>query len=55
MLLLRHTALLAWEFTRYAIINRAWWILPTVLGLAAVALIASAAHASVPLAIYTLF
>lgn len=55
MSLIRHTALVAREFAAYAITNRAWWILPTVLVLAAIAVVTSAAHATVPYALYTLF
>lgn len=43
------------ELTSYAVHNRAWWILPTFVVLALLALALGTAHTTVPYALYTLF
>ncbi len=51
---LRHAARLGRDVVGYSFANRAWWIVPVALVLAAAALILAAGHAAVPYTIYTL-
>ncbi|MEX1008291.1 MAG: DUF5989 family protein [Acidimicrobiia bacterium] len=51
----RHSARLGGEFVRYAVSNRAWWVVPLVLLLAVVALAVVAGQAAAPYTLYTLF
>ena len=52
---LRYSARLAGEFTRYAVMNRAWWVVPLVLFLAVIALAVVVGQAAAPYTLYTLF
>jgi hypothetical protein len=52
---LRHAVRLAREVGFYAIDNKAWWLLPVAISVAAGVLIVTATHAAVPYAVYTLF
>lgn len=55
MLRLRHAGRLVGDLGAYARWNRAWWLLPAVLVLAAVVAAGTAAQSAVPVAVYTLF
>ena len=55
MLRARHGVKLLREIWHYSATNRAWWLLPAVAALLAVAAIATASQAVVPYTIYTLF
>jgi hypothetical protein len=52
---LRHAARLGGELTAYAVVNRAWWIVPMFLLLGVVALAIVAGQAAAPYTLYTLF
>ncbi len=52
---LRHLVRLGRESDGYAVVNRAWWVVPLVMLLALVALAVVAAQAVAPYALYTLF
>lgn len=55
MLRLRHTGRLLGDIARYAITNRAWWILPVMLVLLGLMLLVTAGQTAVPYTMYTLF
>lgn len=55
MLRLRHASRLVADLGVYARMNRAWWIVPTVLLLLLAVALSTASQAAVPYAVYTFF
>jgi hypothetical protein len=52
---LRYATRLGGEFVAYAVVNRAWWVVPMVILLAVVALAIVVGQAAAPYTLYTLF
>lgn len=52
---IRHSWKLLSEFAYYAVINKAYWVLPLILLLLFVAAFTGAVHTVVPFTLYTLF
>ena len=52
---LRHLARLCGDFGSYAVVNRAWWIIPVMLFLAALTVLVVVGQAAAPYTLYTLF
>jgi hypothetical protein len=55
MMRLRHGVRLAGELVAYAVVNRAWWVIPLVFLLVASALLIAAGQAAAPYTLYTVF
>lgn len=55
MLRARHLLRLSGEVVAYAVVNRAWWVLPVVLVLAVVTLLVAVGQAAAPYTLYTFF
>ncbi len=55
MLRLKHFGGLVGEFVAFAVINRAWWIIPLVLAIGAAALLVVVGQAAAPVTLYPLF
>lgn len=55
MLRLRYSLRLAGDFSRYAQIYRAWWLLPAMVLIALALLTVSTTQVVVPYTVYTLF
>ena len=55
MLRTRHFFALCGEFVAYAVTNRAWWVVPLMLLLAAATLLVLIGQAAAPVSIYPLF
>jgi Family of unknown function (DUF5989) len=55
MLRARHFLGLCGEFVSYAVINRAWWVIPLMMLLALATLLVLIGQAAAPVSIYPLF
>jgi hypothetical protein len=55
MLRARHLVRLSGDFLSYAVVNRAWWVLPLLLILALATLLIVVGQAAAPITIYPLF
>ncbi len=55
MLRLRHLFRLCGDFVAYAVVNRAWWVLPLMATLAVVTVFIVVGQAAAPYTLYTLF
>ena len=55
LLRLRHLRLLARDLIGFAVINRAWWLLPVMLVLALVTIFIVVGQAAAPYTLYTVF
>jgi hypothetical protein len=55
MLRARHLCRLGGEFVAYAVINRAWWVIPLTLTLAVATLLVMIGQAAAPVTLYPLF
>jgi hypothetical protein len=51
----RHFFGLCGEFVAYAVVNRAWWVIPVMLLLALIALLILVGQAAAPVTLYPLF
>ena len=52
---MKHAGKLAWEITAYAIVNRAWWLLPLAVVLFLASGLVFAGQVAAPFTLYTLF
>jgi len=52
---LRHLARTTGEFAEYAVVNRAWWVLPIMVLLALATLLIIVGQAAAPITLYPLF
>jgi len=55
VLRLRHLARLSGELVEYAVVNRAWWVLPFMLVLALATLLVVVGQAAAPITLYPMF
>ena len=55
MLRARHLLHLVRDFTGYAVINRAWWVIPVMLLLALITIFIVVGQAAAPYTLYTVF
>jgi hypothetical protein len=55
MLRIRHFFQLCGEFVAYAVVNRAWWVIPPMVLLALATLLVLVGQAAAPVALYPLF
>lgn len=55
MLRVRHTARLLRDVVGYAVTNRAWWVIPVLIGLLGLMALTTAGQTAVPYTMYTLF
>lgn len=55
VLRLRHLARLSGELVAYAVVNRAWWVIPLTLILALATLLVIIGQAAAPVTLYPLF
>ncbi len=55
MLRLRHLGALIGEFAAFAVVNRAWWIIPLVLAIGLAGLLVVVGQAAAPVTLYPLF
>jgi hypothetical protein len=51
----RHLLRLSWDFVTYALVNRAWWVLPVTFLLALVTVLVVAGQAAAPVTLYPMF
>ncbi|MBN1530830.1 MAG: hypothetical protein JW895_17345 [Thermoleophilaceae bacterium] len=51
----RHLFRLFGDFVTYAVVNRAWWVLPVTLTLALVTLLVVVGQAAAPVTLYPMF
>jgi hypothetical protein len=52
---MRHLVRLSWDLVTYAVVNRAWWVLPVTLILALVTLLVVVGQAAAPVTLYPMF
>jgi hypothetical protein len=55
MLRARHLLTLSGDFLAYAVINRAWWVIPVTLLLALATLLVVIGQAAAPITLYPMF
>jgi hypothetical protein len=55
VLRMRHLVGLGGEFVAYAVVNRAWWVIPMLVLLAGATLVVVVGQAAAPVTIYPLF